>query len=112
MNTILTCLSDHYYSINSSSMSMLSEGKTSRMEVDDDNDPKKFLVSQYKAFKQVTKSIECKKEVDKYLMEDCEGVNEKIFNILDWWKSNTSKYSILSQLARDVLVAPVSTMAS
>ena len=45
-------------------------------------------------------------------MEDCEGVNEKIFNILAWWKSNTSKYSILSRLARDVFVAPVSTMAS
>ena len=112
MNTILTCLSDHYYSIDSSSTSILSEGETSRMEVDDDDDPQKFLVSQYKAFKQVTQSVECKKEVDKYLMEDCEGVNEKIFNILAWWKSNTSKYSILSRLARDVFVAPVSTMAS
>ena len=54
MNTILTCLSDHYYSIDSSSTSILSEGETSRMEVDDDDDPQKFLVSQYKAFKQVT----------------------------------------------------------
>ena len=57
MNTILTCLSDYYYSINSSSISMQSEGETSRMEVvdDDDDDPQKFLVSQYKAFKQSDK---------------------------------------------------------
>lgn len=41
MNTILTCLFDHYYSINSSSISMKSEGETSRMVVDDD--PQKFL---------------------------------------------------------------------
>ncbi|KAL0013926.1 hypothetical protein SO802_000995 [Lithocarpus litseifolius] len=71
-------------------MSMQSEGKTLRMEVDDDDDdPQKFLASHYKAFKQVTKFVGCKREVDKYLMEDCEGVNEKIFNILDWWISNT-----------------------
>lgn len=34
--TILNRLHDHYRAINSSSMSMQSEGETSRMEVDDD----------------------------------------------------------------------------
>ena len=91
---------DHYRAINSSSMSMQSEGETSRMEVDDD--PQK-LASQYKAFRQGTQSIWCRNEVGKSLMDDCEGENKKNFNLLGWWKSNTSKHSVLSQLALNVL---------
>ena len=45
-------------------------------------------------------------------MENSEGENDQTFNILAWWKYNTNKYSILSRLARDVLVVPVSTVAS
>lgn len=31
---------------------------------------------------------------------------------MGWWKSNSSKYRILSLIARDVLAVPVSTVAS
>ncbi|MQM19755.1 hypothetical protein Taro_052766 [Colocasia esculenta] len=31
---------------------------------------------------------------------------------IDWWKNNSLKYHVLSQIARDVLAIPVSTVAS
>ena len=34
------------------------------------------------------------------------------FDILDWWRVNSSRYRILSQVARDVLAILVSTFAS
>ncbi|CAL5347426.1 unnamed protein product [Camellia sinensis] len=52
-----------------------------------------------------------KSEVDRYLEESCEKevVN---FDILSWWNTNSSRYKILSQVARDILAIPVSTIAS
>ncbi|GAB2286637.1 hypothetical protein Dimus_039784 [Dionaea muscipula] len=52
-----------------------------------------------------------KSEVDRYLEEPCEKVVEN-FDILNWWKVNSSKYKVLSEIARDVLAIPVSTVAS
>ncbi|KAK1377590.1 HAT dimerization [Heracleum sosnowskyi] len=34
------------------------------------------------------------------------------FDILNWWKTNSSKYLVLSEMARNVLSVPVSTVAS
>ena len=34
------------------------------------------------------------------------------FDILSWWKVNSSKYPILGQIAQDVLPIPISTVAS
>ena len=34
------------------------------------------------------------------------------FDILAWWKVNSDKFKVLSQIARDVLAVPVSTVAS
>ena len=34
------------------------------------------------------------------------------FDILAWWKSNGPKYPTLQCIARDILVIPVSTVAS
>jgi hypothetical protein len=52
-----------------------------------------------------------KSEVDRYLEERCE---KKIpnFNIFEWWKVNAVKYPVLSEIARDALAIPVSTVAS
>ncbi|KAK9277901.1 hypothetical protein L1049_027458 [Liquidambar formosana] len=53
-----------------------------------------------------------KSDVDRYLGESCEASNDPKFDILAWWKVNSSKYAVLSQVAKDVLAIPVSTVAS
>lgn len=34
------------------------------------------------------------------------------FDILNWWKTNSSKYLVLSEMARNALSVPISTVAS
>uniref|UniRef100_A0A8I6WKK9 Zinc finger BED domain-containing protein RICESLEEPER 2-like n=1 Tax=Hordeum vulgare subsp. vulgare TaxID=112509 RepID=A0A8I6WKK9_HORVV len=53
----------------------------------------------------------CKSELEKYLTEDNEA-NSRKFNILEWWKVNSSRFPVLSRLARDVLAFPISMVAS
>jgi hypothetical protein len=50
-------------------------------------------------------------ELDKYLAEECED-EVKVFDILAWWKGQSSRFPILSRLARDVLAIPISIVAS
>ena len=114
---VLECLYKHYNSTHSSYVSIQSASEISRMggvDVDDDDndDPNRFIASQYKAFRQGKQPVGCVEEVAKYLMENSEGENDKTFNILAWWKYNTNRYSILSLLAGDVVTVPVFTVAS
>jgi len=57
-------------------------------------------------------SVETKSELDRYLLESSEDPDMEDFDILMWWKMNSSRYRVLSQIARDVLAIPVSTVAS
>ena len=50
--------------------------------------------------------------MDHYLTESYENPENDSFEILDWWKSNSSKYPILSYVARDILATSVSIVAS
>ena len=50
-------------------------------------------------------------ELDHYLEEDVLPDNSQ-FDILLWWKLNGVKYPVLQTIARDILVIPVSTVAS
>jgi hypothetical protein len=50
-------------------------------------------------------------ELDRYLAEECEE-DDKRFEILAWWKGQSSRFPILSKLARDVLAIQISTVAS
>jgi hypothetical protein len=52
-----------------------------------------------------------KTELDRYLAEECEEDTKK-FDILDWWKRQSTRFLILSTLARDVLAIPISAVAS
>jgi hypothetical protein len=52
-----------------------------------------------------------KSELEKYLGEDTEPEDSK-FDILGWWKVNSSRFPVLAKMARDVLAIPVSTVAS
>ena len=56
-------------------------------------------------------TIEAKNELERYLNEACVD-EENNFDVLAWWKLNGSRFNILAHLARDVLVVPVSTVAS
>ncbi|XP_025616923.1 zinc finger BED domain-containing protein RICESLEEPER 2-like [Arachis hypogaea] len=50
-------------------------------------------------------------ELDRYLNEDCEP-DDKPLDILGWWKVNSNLFSVLANMARDILAIPVSTVAS
>ncbi|RZC61608.1 hypothetical protein C5167_023374 [Papaver somniferum] len=56
-------------------------------------------------------TVEGKTELDMYFSEKREDFNQQ-FDILNWWKVNSSKYKILSMISRDVLAMQVSTVAS
>lgn len=42
----------------------------------------------------------------------CDEESESSFNAFEWWKANTFKFRILSQIARNILSIPISTIAS
>ncbi|KAH9680305.1 hypothetical protein KPL71_026500 [Citrus sinensis] len=54
--------------------------------------------------------VEMKNEVERYLLEPCEHVDDDNFEILAWWKMNSIKYRVLSHIAKDVFAIPISTM--
>ena len=51
-----------------------------------------------------------KSELQKYLEEELEITTN--LSILDWWKVNSGRFPILSNIARELLAMPVSTVAS
>lgn len=50
-------------------------------------------------------------EFTKYFKEDLEQRSPD-FNLLEWWKVNSSRFPILGKIAREVLAIPISTVAS
>ncbi|KAL5560120.1 hypothetical protein UlMin_036331 [Ulmus minor] len=56
--------------------------------------------------------LESCNEVEKYLGDENVNPLTPSFDILLWWKVNSTKYNILAMIARDVLVVPVSSVAS
>lgn len=82
------------------------------LEVDTEVDARQMFDLGYMRILKDNIFVECKTEVDIYLLESCENPENESFNVLDWWKINSSKYPILSYVARDILAMPVSTVAS
>ncbi|KAL7254645.1 hypothetical protein ACSBR1_008906 [Camellia fascicularis] len=109
----LTRLYEHYASHDSKSGQEPNVSATSEMEVDDDcDDPHMLIATQFNSYLEEEYFVVCKSELDKYFADFCEDSKDENFDILGWWKSNSSKYKVLSQVARDVLALPVSTVAS
>ncbi|XP_020876174.1 zinc finger BED domain-containing protein RICESLEEPER 2-like [Arabidopsis lyrata subsp. lyrata] len=55
---------------------------------------------------------EARKQLDDYLLEKVEpGGLGSDYDVLSWWERNSSKYPILSELARDVLAIQMSSFA-
>ena len=46
------------------------------------------------------------------MAEIYDGRRDVNFEVLGWWKDNSSMYSLLSKVANDVLAVPVLTVAS
>ncbi|KAI8547960.1 hypothetical protein RHMOL_Rhmol07G0235900 [Rhododendron molle] len=53
-----------------------------------------------------------KSELERYWLETMEDRKNEKFDLLTWWFTNCTRYRILSQMARDILAIPVSTIAS
>ena len=71
------------------------------------------MKSDFKKYRVESGCAKQKTKLDKYLSEDLDNDDDNDdFNILDWWKINTHRFPILSQLACDVLAMPISTVAS
>uniref|UniRef100_A0A803Q162 Transposase n=1 Tax=Cannabis sativa TaxID=3483 RepID=A0A803Q162_CANSA len=52
-------------------------------------------------------------DLDDYLNDRKEKLLDNVdFDILDWWKRNSSKYPIVSHIAKDVLAVQISSVAS
>ena len=56
--------------------------------------------------------VEIKNDVERYLLESCEDIEDEDFDILNWWRVNGSKYRVLSKLAMNIFAVQVSTVAS
>ena len=54
--------------------------------------------------------MQCKTEIEQYFLEDVETLSEN-FNILMWWKVNSTNFPILAEVAQDVLSIPITTVA-
>ncbi|XP_055821137.1 zinc finger BED domain-containing protein RICESLEEPER 1-like [Solanum dulcamara] len=68
---------------------------------------------QMKRNKQDGAGLGGKSELEKYLSEELEpNDDDDNFDILSWWKAHSPRYKILSEMARDVLAIPISSVAS
>ncbi|KAF7822623.1 zinc finger BED domain-containing protein RICESLEEPER 2-like [Senna tora] len=85
--------------------------KATHEVAEQEEDPILELISLYKKHLMVKDSIDGKGELDKYLEDSCEDPLDRNLDILAWWKSNSSKYYILSQIAQDVLAMPICSLS-
>ena len=111
---VLVALFEQYSSFKVVPSAQPSEQTRVAMEIDVDDvdlDTEEFMKVMYKEKHAGQKVVNDKTELDKYLADDCEDDN-KSFDILQWWKLNSTKYGALCMIAQDVLAMPVSTVAS
>ncbi|CAN1289650.1 Zinc finger BED domain-containing protein RICESLEEPER 1 [Linum perenne] len=82
-------------------------------ETESDKSIEEYLKGRYKRQKLVEEAEELSKsELDRYLEAKCVNQDEENFDILAWWKRNSSDYPILGLMAKDILAVQVSTVAS
>ncbi|OMO68954.1 hypothetical protein COLO4_29333 [Corchorus olitorius] len=88
-------------------------------EIDDDaidhevDDSEGDAMAQFYKHQMESGTVQQKIELEIYLQEDREKVNQvALFDVLKWWRLNSPRFPTLSCLARDLLVVPMSTVAS
>ena len=79
-------------SVNSPNVEEPGGGERTPMVVGDASDPYVMVHSRYELFLEAEQSIGCSNEVDKYLAENCDGRRDGNFEVLGWWKDNSSRY--------------------
>ncbi|KAA0067919.1 zinc finger BED domain-containing protein RICESLEEPER 4-like [Cucumis melo var. makuwa] len=72
----------------------------------------KARVAVHNIFKQSNKTCrdDAKTEVTRYLDEA--RIEDEYLDLLNWWKVNSSRFKIISQVARDIYIIPISTVPS
>ncbi|KAL9858987.1 putative HAT dimerization domain, ribonuclease H-like superfamily [Arabidopsis thaliana] len=59
---------------------------------------------------------DAKDKLDMYLKEKAENPKSNIFgnenDVMDWWRRNSGKFPVLSEIAKDVFAMQVSSVAS
>jgi hypothetical protein len=101
------------YNDSTTSSSRQSSNPTLVLDDDDDDDDDVDPLAKYKRHKAAEMCTDNKSELDRYLEDPQEEEEDnQEFDILAWWKVNNSKYRVLSQIARDVLAIPISTVPS
>ncbi|XP_016508463.2 zinc finger BED domain-containing protein RICESLEEPER 2 [Nicotiana tabacum] len=103
--SILTPLYNHYNDSFSENSNDNIEG-----DIGITSEPGDLLQSQWEKYIEEEGNSERKSDLEIYLIDDV--VKIKDFNILSWWKASSSKYPIVSKIARDVLSILISTVAS
>ncbi|XP_031268671.1 zinc finger BED domain-containing protein RICESLEEPER 1-like [Pistacia vera] len=81
-------------------------------DCDVDIDPQEYMRVKFKKRKARNQANQPKSKLDEYLVDDLEDDNDKTFDLLKWWKMNSTKYQVLSLMARDVLTMHNSIVAS
>jgi hypothetical protein len=69
------------------------------------------LMNRYSKLMTSKSDVQHKSELDRYLIEEIGKPNEN-FDILNWWKVNSTKFPVLAQIARIVLAILITTVAS
>jgi hypothetical protein len=105
-------LYDHYDN-NGGSSSRVHHGSDSSTTIDESesSDHSFQFMNKFHKYRVSKSDVESKSELDRYLMEDVEKMNVN-FDILTWLKVNSSKFSVIAQIARDILAIPITTVAS
>lgn len=74
------------------------------------------LMEEFYKFTEEEEILEIKTELDVYMEEKLHrsklSSDEEEFDILQWWKANSSRFQVLSRMARDILAIPVSSLTS
>ncbi|KAL4571005.1 hypothetical protein LXL04_017755 [Taraxacum kok-saghyz] len=87
----------------------MSNENTQRMSKEDVQET--VITDMKESFESLSGGVEEKSELEKYLTEE-NMADSKGFCILMWWKINSNRFPVLSQMARDILAVPISTVAS
>ncbi|KAI7946600.1 hypothetical protein MJO29_011127 [Puccinia striiformis f. sp. tritici] len=112
VSQIKECLYDYYgfYAPQPNTDNAASTNKNNPTDEDDeDHGFKSFLAST----KGSTKGSSPTAELDLYLQEATIQVpKKKNINLLDWWKANEGRFPHLSQMAKTILMVPMTSVAS